>query len=186
MNKNINIIIFASGNGSNAENIIRYFTKTNHNIQFKVITNNQNAGVVKRCENLNIECLIFKKKDFENTNVLKFLEKNKPYLIILAGFLLKIPNNIINNFEKKIVNIHPSLLPKYGGKGMYGINVHKKVIANKEKESGISIHYVNGNYDEGEIIFQKSIEINYPSDSVKLSKKYINLKWSIFQKQLKS
>ena len=139
LNKNINIIIFASGNGSNAENIIRYFTKTNHNIQFKVITNNQNAGVVKRCENLNIECLIFKKKDFENTKVLKFLEKIKPYLIILAGFLLKIPNNIINKFEKKIVNIHPSLLPKYGGKGMYGINVHKKVIANKEKEKNLPI-----------------------------------------------
>ena len=182
MNKNIKIIIFASGNGSNAENIIKYFTKTNHNIQFKVITNNQNAGVVKRCENLNIECLIFKKKDFENTKVLKFLEKIKPYLIILAGFLLKVPNNIINNFEKKIVNIHPSLLPKYGGKGMYGVNVHKKVIANKEKESGISIHYVNGNYDEGEIIFQKSIEINYPSDSEKLSKKIHKLEMEYFPK----
>ena len=184
LNKNINIIIFASGNGSNAENIIRYFTKTNHNIQFKVITNNQNAGVIKRCENLDIECLIFKKKDFENTKVLKFLEKIKPYLIILAGFLLKIPNSIINNFEKKIVNIHPSLLPKYGGKGMYGINVHKKVIANKEKESGISIHYVNGNYDEGEIIFQKSIEINYPSDSEKLSKKIHKLEMEYLPKTI--
>ena len=113
---------------------------------------------------------------------LKFLEKIKPYLIILAGFLLKIPISIINNFEKKIVNIHPSLLPKYGGKGMYGINVHKKVIANKEKESGISIHYVNGNYDEGEIIFQKSIEINYPSDSEKLSKKIHKLEMEYFPK----
>ncbi len=184
LNKNINIIIFASGNGSNAENIIRYFTKTNHNIQFKVVTNNLNAGVVKRCENLNIEYLIFKKKDFENTKVLKFLEKIKPYLIILAGFLLKIPNSIINNFEKKIVNIHPSLLPKYGGIGMYGINVHNKVIANKEKESGISIHYVNNNYDEGEIIFQKSIEINYPSDSEKLSKKIHKLEMEYFPKTI--
>ena len=112
------------------------------------------------------------------------LEKIKPYLIILAGFLLKIPNSIINNFEKKIVNIHPSLLPKYGGKGMYGINVHKKVIANKEKESGISIHYVNGNYDEGEIIFQKSIKINYPSDSEKLSKKIHKLEMEYFPKTI--
>ena len=184
MNKNINIIIFASGNGSNAENIIKYFSKTNHNIQFKVVTNNQNAGVVKRCENLNIEYLIYKKKDFENNKVLKFLIKTKPYLIILAGFLLKIPINIINNFEKKIINIHPSLLPKYGGKGMYGMNVHKKVIENKEKESGISIHYVNSNYDEGEIIFQKSIEINYPSNSEKLSKKIHKLEMEYFPKTI--
>ena len=184
MNKNINIIIFASGNGSNAENIIKYFTKTNHNIQFKVITNNQNAGVIIRCENLNIEYLIYKKKDFENNKVLKFLIKTKPYLIILAGFLLKIPINIINNFEKKIINIHPSLLPKYGGKGMYGMNVHKKVIENKEKVSGISIHYVNSNYDEGEIIFQKSIEINYPSNSEKLSKKIHKLEMEYFPKTI--
>lgn len=184
MNKNINIIIFASGNGSNAENIIKYFTKTNHNIQFKVVTNNQNAGVIKRCENLKIEYLIYKKKDFENNKVLKFLIKTKPYLIILAGFLLKIPINIINNFEKKIINIHPSLLPKYGGKGMYGMNVHKKVIENKEKESGISIHYVNSNYDEGEIIFQKSIEINYPSNSEKLSKKIHKLEMEYFPKTI--
>ena len=177
-------MIFASGNGSNAENIIRYFTKTNHNIQFKVITNNENAGVVNRCENLNIQYLVFKKKDFENTKVLKFLEKIKPDLIILAGFLLKIPINIINKFEKKIINIHPSLLPKYGGKGMYGINVHKKVIENKEKESGISIHYVNCNYDEGDIIFQKNIDINYPSDPEKLSKKIHKLEMEYFPKTI--
>ena len=103
-----------------------------------------------------------------------------PSLIILAGFLLKIPEKIIDNFPQKIINIHPSLLPKYGGKGMYGMNVHKRVVENKELESGISVHYVNNDYDEGEIIFQKSIEIMYPTNALNLSKEIHKLEMEYF------
>ena len=114
--------------------------------------------------------------------VMRLIGNNQinPSLIVLAGFLLKIPEQIIENFPNKIINIHPSLLPKYGGKGMYGINVHKKVIENQESESGISIHYVNQNYDEGKVIFQKSITISYPTDASNLSKKIHELEMKYF------
>ena len=104
----------------------------------------------------------------------------KPELIILAGFLLKIPENLIKRFNNKIINIHPSLLPKYGGKGMYGMNVHNEVIKNKDTESGISIHYVNNQYDKGKIIFQKSTKIIYPSTAEKLAKKIHELEMKYF------
>ena len=109
-----------------------------------------------------------------------------PFIIILAGFLLKIPQRLINKFPDKIINIHPSLLPKYGGKGMYGMNVHKKVIENNESESGISIHYVNKNYDEGKIIFQKSIAIKYPCDPKTLSQNIHELEIKYFPEVIKN
>ena len=124
--------------------------------------------------------MVFSKDDFYNNNVLEKINLINPSLIVLAGFLLKIPEKIIENFPNKIINIHPSLLPKYGGKGMYGINVHKKVIENQESESGISIHYVNQNYDEGKVIFQKSITISYPTDALNLSKKIHELEMKYF------
>ena len=124
--------------------------------------------------------MVFSKDDFYNNNVLEKINLINPSLIVLAGFLLKIPEQIIENFPNKIINIHPSLLPKYGGKGMYGINVHKKVIENQESESGISIHYVNQNYDEGKVIFQKSITISYPTDASNLSKKIHELEMKYF------
>ena len=178
--KKVSILIFASGNGSNAENIIKYFQEKSIHINWIIITNNSNAGVIERSVRLNIPFMVFSKDDFYNNNVLEKINLISPSLIILAGFLLKIPEKIIENFPNKIINIHPSLLPKYGGKGMYGINVHKKVIENQESESGISIHYVNQNYDEGKIIFQKSITISYPTDTSNLSKKIHELEMKYF------
>ena len=178
--KKVSILIFASGNGSNAENIITYFQKKSVDINWIIITNNSDAGVIERSVRLNIPFMVFSKDDFYNNNVLEKINLINPSLIVLAGFLLKIPEQIIENFPNKIINIHPSLLPKYGGKGMYGINVHKKVIENQESESGISIHYVNQNYDEGKVIFQKSITISYPTDASNLSKKIHELEMKYF------
>ena len=178
--KKVSILIFASGNGSNAENIVTYFQKKSVDINWIIITNNSNAGVIERSVRLNIPFMVFSKDDFYNNNVLEKINLINPSLIVLAGFLLRIPEQIIENFPNKIINIHPSLLPKYGGKGMYGINVHKKVIENQESESGISIHYVNQNYDEGKVIFQKSITISYPTDASNLSKKIHELEMKYF------
>jgi len=178
--KKVSILIFASGNGSNAENIITFFQKKSIHINWIIITNNSNAGIIERSVRLNIPFMVFGKEDFYNNNVLEKINLINPSLIVLAGFLLKIPEQIIENFPNKIINIHPSLLPKYGGKGMYGINVHKKVIENQESESGISIHYVNQNYDEGKVIFQKSITISYPTDASNLSKKIHELEMKYF------
>ncbi len=178
--KKVSILIFASGNGSNAENIITYFQNKLRDISWTIITNNSNAGVIERSVRLGVPFLVFKKKDFHENMFLEKISLIKPKLIILAGFLLKIPENIIKNFKNKIINIHPSLLPKYGGKGMYGINVHNEVIKNKEVESGISIHYVNNQYDEGEIIFQKNIKIIYPTNATNLSKKIHELEMKYF------
>ena len=178
--KKVSILIFASGNGSNAENIVRFFQKRKFNINWTILTNKPNAGVIKKSQKLNIPFLFFEKKEFENETILELITKMNPSLIILAGFLLKIPLKFINKFPDKIINIHPSLLPKYGGKGMYGMNVHKKVIENKELKSGISIHYVNKNYDEGKIIFQKSIPIKYPCNAKNLSENIHKLEMKYF------
>lgn len=148
------IVIFASGSGSNAENIIKYFRSTTTAVVTKVLCNNKNAKVFERCKNLEIDCLLFSKNEFfESNTVLELVKKNADY-IVLAGFLLKIPRNIIEAYPNKIINIHPALLPKYGGKGMYGMHVHNAVKENNEDETGITIHFVNENYDEGAIIFQ--------------------------------
>ena len=178
--KKVSILIFASGNGSNAENIITYFQNKAIDINWMIITNNSNAVVIQRSIKMGIPFLVFDKKDFYENMFLKKISLINPKLIILAGFLLKIPENLIKKFKHKIINIHPSLLPKYGGKGMYGMNVHNEVIKNREAESGISIHYVNNQYDEGEIIFQKSTKIIYPSTAEKLAKKIRELEMKYF------
>lgn len=178
--KKVSILIFASGNGSNAENIITYFQNKAIDINWMIITNNSNAGVIQRSIKMGIPFLVFDKNDFYENVFLKKISLINPKLIILAGFLLKIPENLIKKFNNKIINIHPSLLPKYGGKGMYGMNVHNEVIKNREAESGISIHYVNNQYDEGKIIFQKSIKIIYPSNAENLSKKIHELEMKYF------
>jgi phosphoribosylglycinamide formyltransferase-1 len=153
------IVIFASGSGTNAENISRFFKQSSIASVVHILTNNKNAKVIGRSKELNINSLLFDRSDFnDEKKVLEFL-KNEADLIILAGFLWKIPAHIIEAFPNKIINIHPALLPKYGGKGMYGMNVHKAVVENNEKETGITIHYVNENYDEGMIIFQAKTAI---------------------------
>lgn len=154
------IAIFASGSGSNAENIARYF-KNNKDIKVELIlSNRKNAYVLNRAAKLNIASHVFTKEELYNTNKIKdlLLYKNID-LIVLAGFLLLIPKHLIKAFPDRIINIHPALLPKYGGKGMYGDRVHQKVLENGDKESGITIHYVNENYDEGQIIHQSKFTI---------------------------
>ena len=150
-----NIIIFASGSGTNAENIIKYFQERKNAIVTHVFSNKLGAKVLQRAHNLKVKALHFDRESFYETNeVLNILKDANPDIIVLAGFLWIIPKKIIDAFPNKIINIHPSLLPKYGGRGMYGSNVHRAVIENKEKESGITIHYVNEKYDEGAVIFQ--------------------------------
>lgn len=148
------LVILASGSGSNAENIILFF-KNNPKIEVhSVLTNKKDAKVLERAKKLNVESHFFSKNDFlDGDLVLKYLQKNADY-VILAGFLLKVPENIIHAFPNKIINIHPALLPKFGGKGMYGMHVHQAVKEQGETETGITIHFVNENYDEGAIIFQ--------------------------------
>ena len=153
------IIVFASGSGTNAENIIKYFERTKIAKVVSVFTNNASAKVIERAKNHQIPVEIFSKNELLERNVLQKIQEIGPDLIVLAGFLLKFPENIIEQYPDQIINIHPALLPNYGGKGMYGMHIHRAVVDNKEKETGISIHFVNENYDEGGIIFQKSVAL---------------------------
>ena len=175
------IVIFASGSGSNAENLIRFFQNNDHAKVIQVLTNNPHAKVLDRCKNLNVSALSFNRIAFSKTNdVLNILKASKPDLIILAGFLWKFPEFILKIFPERVINIHPALLPKYGGKGMYGMHIHNTVVANKETETGITIHYVNENYDEGAIIFQKKCEV-LPTDSAEdVATKIHNLEMKYF------
>jgi len=154
-----NIVLFASGGGSNADKIISYFLQSETVKVAVVLTNNANAGVIAKAESYGIPTLVFTKEELANGNVLRHVQAFNPSLIVLAGFLLKFPADIIAAYPHTVINIHPALLPKYGGKGMYGLHVHRAVLENKEKESGISIHYVDDNYDEGNIIFQAAVAI---------------------------
>ena len=153
------IIVFASGSGTNAENIIKHFAGTKIASVVSVFTNNASAKVIERAKNHQIPVEIFSKNELLERNVLQKIQEIDPDLIVLAGFLLKFPETIIEKYPNKIINIHPALLPNYGGKGMYGMHIHRAIINNKEKETGISIHYVNENYDEGGIIFQKNVAL---------------------------
>ncbi len=176
-----NIVLFASGSGSNVENIVRYF-KSNPNITITaVLSNKRDAKVLERCNNLNISALYFNKSSFyEKDLVRKILKALNPNLIVLAGFLWKMPHDLIQDFPDKIINIHPALLPKYGGKGMYGNHVHQAVKENKEVETGITIHFVNENYDEGGIIYQAKTNIS-PEDTVQsIAKKVQALEYEHF------
>ena len=161
-----NIAIFASGNGSNAEKIIKHFENRADTRVALVLSNNKNAFVIERAKNLGVETVTFSKEQFYKTNeILEILNQNNTDLIVLAGFLWLIPGNLLQNFPKRIINIHPALLPKYGGKGMYGEKVHESVIKNGEVESGITIHFVNEFYDEGQIIFQARCLVE-PSETI--------------------
>ncbi len=158
------IAIFASGEGTNAQQLINYFKGKNVKIEL-IICNNPKANVLKRAESHGIPSLLIDRDGFYKGDlVLNRLLNEKTDLIVCAGFLWKIPDNILKAFPDKIVNIHPALLPKFGGKGMYGSNVHKAVIESGEKESGISIHYLNEHYDEGKIILQRKCEVA-PNDT---------------------
>jgi phosphoribosylglycinamide formyltransferase-1 len=156
-----NIAILASGSGTNAENIIKYFSNANTAQVSLVLSNKRQAMVLKRAETHNIRTVFFEHKEFYVTGkVLRYLALYKIDFIVLAGFLWLVPENILEQFPGRIINIHPALLPAYGGKGMYGDAVHKAVISNHDSESGITIHYVNKQYDKGDIIFQTRCKVN--------------------------
>lgn len=169
----INAAIFASGEGTNAENLFNYFANDSR-IKIKlVVTNRDDAGIILRAEKYKKNVQIISKAALENytEQFIEFLKVEKIDLIILAGFLVKIPEAFVTAFPNKIINLHPSLLPNYGGKGMYGMNVHRAVIANNEKESGITIHYVNKDYDKGEIILQTKCTLDENETAESLAKK---------------
>src|SRR5210317_1982747 len=176
-----NIVIFASGNGSNAQRIADYFAnKPNVSIK-KIYSNKADAYVLTRATNLNIDTFVFNRSEFyESDLVLKELINDKPDLVVLAGFLWKIPDPVIAAFSGKIINIHPALLPGYGGKGMYGSRVHEAVINSGDNESGISIHYVNDQYDEGELIFQARCMVTPSDTSASLAAKIHELEYEHF------
>lgn len=150
-----NIVLFASGNGSNVQRIVEYFADSKEVFIKLIVCNKSTAYVLERAKKLNIETLLIDKPMFyESNKVVEILQDMEIDLIVLAGFLWLVPDNLIEAFPQRIINIHPALLPKYGGKGMYGINVHKAVVVNQELFSGITVHYVNRYYDQGDIIFQ--------------------------------
>ncbi len=177
----IRIAIFASGSGSNAENIINYFKDSVDICVPILLTNNANAGVIVRAQRLNVPILIFTKKNFKECNqITEFLINQKIDWIILAGFLWLVPSPMISAFPSKIINIHPALLPKYGGKGMWGHFVHEAVVKNKEIESGITIHLVNEKYDEGEILFQAKCEVLETDTALEVAQKIHELEQKYF------
>lgn len=159
------IAIFASGSGSNAENIIRYFQKNDSIRVSLVLSNKSDAYVLERAHRLKVPCNVFPKEEWTaGDEVLSVLQEHHIDFIVLAGFLVRVPDLLLHAYPDKIINIHPALLPKYGGKGMYGDRVHEAVVAASEKESGITIHYINEHYDEGNTIFQATCPI-LPNDS---------------------
>ena len=177
----VNIAIFASGSGSNAENIINYF-KNKDDICIKtIISNKQDAFVLNRAQNHGIESKVFCKQDFTDCkNLLLYLSNKEINFIVLAGFLLKIPTELIDKYPNQIINIHPALLPKYGGKGMYGDNVHKAIEKAKEKETGITIHFVNEEYDSGATIYQATVDLIEGDDYRTIAEKVHQLEYTYF------
>ncbi len=177
------IVIFASGSGTNTENIIKYFQRTQFAEVVRVLSNKKDAKVLERAEKLCVNASSFTKDElFLEEGVLKILKESRPDIIVLAGFLLKFPEIILNEFPNKVINIHPALLPKYGGKGMYGNFVHEAVVENKEAETGITIHYVNENYDEGAIISQKKVKLSKSETPETVAEKIHALEYEWFPK----
>ena len=177
------IVIFASGSGSNAENIISFFREKPQAEVVAVLTNKSSAKVLERCDRLKVPAFYFNRTAFKDSDaVIQFLQGLQTDLVVLAGFLWKIPSNLIEAFPDKIINIHPALLPKYGGKGMYGERVHQAVKENDETETGITIHYVNENYDEGAIIFQAKVPVEPSDDAEAIAQKVHQLEYEHFPK----
>ena len=182
----INVAVFASGEGSNAENLFKHFAGDTR-IRFKlVVTNNDEAGIVAKAEHYKKNIHIISKTALENytEQIIEFLKLESIDLIVLAGFLLKIPEGMVKAFPNKIINIHPALLPKFGGKGMYGMHVHRAVIAAGEKESGITIHFVDEEYDHGTYILQAKCVVADGDTADSLRKKVAALEMEYFPKAI--
>jgi phosphoribosylglycinamide formyltransferase-1 len=176
-----NIAIFASGSGTNAENLIRFFRTSPIGRVRIVLTNRPGAGVIKRAQSLEVETVVFNRDQFYGSDeVLDLLIERGIDFVVLAGFLWLVPESLLKAFEDKIVNIHPALLPKYGGKGMYGDKVHNAVIEAGDSESGITIHYVNHKYDEGDIIFQARCSLEPGDTPGSLAEKIHDLEYAHF------
>jgi len=179
-----NLVIFASGAGSNAQKIIEHFKENGKAEITLIVCSNPNAGVLKIAEKEKIPVLVIEKEEFRETGYLDEIKKADPNLIILAGFLWKIPEILIQAFPDKIINIHPALLPAYGGKGMYGNAVHTAVVSNQEKESGITIHFVDEKYDHGQIIFQEKCSLSENETPESLAQKIHQLEHQFFPKTI--
>ena len=172
------LVIFASGSGTNAENIIKYFKDSNIAKVEAVFSNNRNAKVLRRAHDHDVKALHFDREALYDTNeVLHVLKDINPDLIILAGFLWLFPEKILNEFPERVINLHPALLPKFGGKGMYGEAVHKAVIDKRETETGITIHFVNSKYDEGNIIFQDRFPVEPHMTHLEIAEKIHELEY---------
>lgn len=181
MAETVNIAIFASGSGTNAQRIIEFF-EGREDVQVKILlSNNPNAYALERAKKLGVPSLVFDRASFFSSDIIvqKLNELNIQW-VILAGFLWLIPESLVKAYPDRIINIHPALLPSYGGKGMYGMKVHEAVIAAKEKESGISIHFVNEKYDQGEIIFQAKCPVLETDSAEALAKKIHELEYRHF------
>ena len=180
------IILFASGNGSNAVNICQYFEHVQNIDVTEVYTNNSKARVINKLTFFGIKTNVFNKVAFTDGELLSEIISKKPNLIVLAGFLWKIGSDWVKEFSNKIINIHPALLPKYGGKGMYGKYVHQAVKENHETETGITIHYVNEAYDEGEVIFQAKVTIENEDSIETIASKVYELEQANFPKVIQN
>ena len=182
-----NIALFASGSGTNALNICEYFKNSDTVKVNTLVCNKPRAKVIERLEAFNIKLILISKADFKHPKkLIGKLQAAQIDLIVLAGFLWLIPVDLIKAFENKIINLHPALLPKYGGKGMFGINVHNAILKAKEKVTGITIHFVNEAYDEGEIIFQASINIDETETAESIAQKIHQLEYAHFPKVIES
>ena len=183
----VRIAVLGSGNGSNAENIYTFFKSSKYISVVCFVSNNKSSYITIRAKKIGLPCFILTKKTLSNISDLEsFFYNLKVDWLILAGFLIKIPQNIVSLYPNKILNLHPSLLPKYGGKGMYGDNVHKAVLKNGEKESGITIHYVNSEYDKGKILFQESISITKDETAKSLKEKINALELKFYPRIIES
>ncbi len=181
------IVIFASGSGTNAENIIKYFKDSGKAEVTAVFSNKRSAKVLKRAHDLEVKALHFDREAlYQSNEIINLLRDMQPDLIVLAGFLWIFPDKILHEFHDKVINLHPALLPKYGGKGMYGMNVHRAVLDNEEVETGITIHYVNEKYDEGEIIFQVSTPVASGDTAEDIAEKIHHLEYEHFPKVIEN
>ncbi|RYD59374.1 MAG: phosphoribosylglycinamide formyltransferase [Sphingobacteriales bacterium] len=178
------LVIFASGKGSNAAAIIDYFKKTGLARVALIVSNKKDAGILDIAKNENIPAIVIDRQSFQDLSLVSQIQSHNPSLIVLAGFLWKIPEGFISAFQGRIINIHPALLPKYGGKGMYGHHVHQAVIAAGEKVSGITIHYVDEAYDSGDTIVQASCTVSADDDADSLAARIHKLEHFYFPRTI--
>lgn len=186
MRKINRIAIFASGSGSNAVKMLEFFKNSNQIEVGLLLTNNKDAGVLEKTKDT-VEQVIITNEEAKDGDYLKSIMHNYNIdYIVLAGYLRKIPDSLIQAFPKEIINIHPALLPKYGGKGMYGMNVHKAVHDNKEKETGITIHLVNEEYDKGKVLAQYKIRVSPDDTPEEIQKKVLKIEHEYFSQVVES